>query len=535
MSLQNGQSGNSEWFLDSGASSHITGNAESASITRRTYLGRSHLGIHPRQPAPRIFLGARNTWSHRALTRSAHPTRLTSTADGPHLAHYQLARLSCVATWPAPAIPRGSSVNLVSGKWIYRHKLNPDGSLARYKARWVLRGFTQRPGVDFGETFSPVVKPATIRVVLSLAVSSSWDIRQLDVKNVFLQGHLDEVVYSQQPAGFIDIIHPNHVCRLNKSLYGLKQAPRAWFQRFTSYLARLGFVASKCDSSLFILQRGGEMAYLLLYVDDIILTASSPALLRHIIARLHHEFAMTDLGELHHFLGINVHRNDNGLFLSQQQYALEILDRASMTNCNPIATPVDTKAKLSATEGPPVADLSLYRSLAGALQYLTLTRPDLAYAVQQTCLFMHDPREPHFTLLKRILRYVRGTAHHGLLLRRSHNKQLVAYSDADWAGCPDTRKSHYGKRRHCRAAHCTAKPPKCTAKPLPCVHARQHMAGKKFDSNGDVATLPCGLLFSVRQVVAVRAPVPSDNPLPCGHAPARTAKVPPGTQSTMPG
>jgi len=137
-------------------------------------------------------------------------------------------------TWTL--VPRPPGVNLVTGKWIFRHKLHTDGSLDRYKARWVLRGFTQRPGIDYDETFSPVVKPATIRVVLSMALSQDWPIHQLDVKNAFLHGTLTETVYCIQPAGFVDSSRPEFVCRLNKSLYGLKQAPRAWHNRFASHI-----------------------------------------------------------------------------------------------------------------------------------------------------------------------------------------------------------------------------------------------------------------------------------------------------------
>jgi len=341
-------------------------------------------------------------------------------------------------------VPKPPGANVVTGKWIYKHKYHSDGTLARHKARWVVRGFTQRHGVDYGETFSPVVKPATIRVVLSIATSRHWPIHQFDVKNAFLHGRLEEIVYSQQPPGFVDPAHPDHVCLLQRSLYGLKQAPRAWYQRFATYLRQLGFVASATDTSLFVLKEGGATAYLLVYVDDIILTASSSDLLRRITARLHSEFAMTDLGELHHFLGISVTRSSDGLFLSQRQYALDLLQRAGMAECHSTSTPVDTRAKLSATEGPPVADPSEYRSLAGALQYLTLTRPDLAYAVQQVCLFMHDPREPHLALIKRILRYVKGSLSAGLHIGNGPVDKLVAYSDADWAGCPDSRRSTSG-------------------------------------------------------------------------------------------
>jgi hypothetical protein len=180
-------------------------------------------------------------------------------------------------TWTLVPCPTGA--NVVSGKWIFKHKFGSDGGLTRYKARWVVRGFSQQPGVDFDETFSPVIKPATIRVVLGIATSRAWPIHQLNVKNAFLHGTLDEDVYCQQPPGFLDLSHPDYVCRLHKSLYGLKQAPRAWYQRFAVYAHRVGFVASQSDMSLFVMRHGAAIAYLLIYVDDIILTASTPELL----------------------------------------------------------------------------------------------------------------------------------------------------------------------------------------------------------------------------------------------------------------
>ncbi|GKE74395.1 ribonuclease H-like domain-containing protein, partial [Tanacetum coccineum] len=162
-----------------------------------------------------------------------------------------------------------------------------------------------------------------------------------------------------------------------------------------------------------------------------------------VIRSLHQEFAMTDLGPLNYFQGISVTRDFSGLFLSQKKYAIGILERAHMVNCNPSQTLVDTESKLGG-DGDPVSDLTLYRSLAGSLQYLTFTRPDISYAVQQVCLYMHDPREPHFAALKRILRYIRGTLAYGLQLFSSSTTDLVAYSDADWAGCPTTRRPTSG-------------------------------------------------------------------------------------------
>jgi hypothetical protein len=345
-------------------------------------------------------------------------------------------------TWKL--VPRPPDARIISGKWVLKNKLNPDGTLERRKARWVLRGDRQRPGIDFDQTFSPVVKPATIRTVLTLAASFGWPVHQLDVKNAFLHGDLHETVYCHQPTGFVDAQHPDHLCLLSKSLYGLRQAPRAWYTSFASYLRSLGFVATGSDTSLFVLRRGSETAWLLLYVDDIVLAASSTVFLQHIIHNLSSAFAMKDLGPLHYFLGVQVRRTKEGFFLHQQHYAEDVLQRAGMLNCKPAATPVDTKAKISATDGALMEDTTFYRSIAGALQYLVLTRPDLAYVVQQACLHMHQPRDVHWNFIKRILRYVRGTSGHGVLLRASTSTALTAYTDADWAGCPDTWRSTSG-------------------------------------------------------------------------------------------
>jgi hypothetical protein len=202
-------------------------------------------------------------------------------------------------TWEL--IPRPSKCNIVTSKWVFRHKTRADGTLERYKARWVVRGFTQRPGIDFAETFSPVVKPASIRTILAIAASRSWPVHQLDVKNAFLHGILDEQVFSLQPAGFVDYVY-----KLSKSLDGLKQVPRAWFHRFTEVARSLGFQPTLSDVSLFSLRHGTEMAFLVLYIDDIILTTSSDALLHGIVARLGASLANKDLGPVHYFLGVQV-------------------------------------------------------------------------------------------------------------------------------------------------------------------------------------------------------------------------------------
>jgi hypothetical protein len=205
-------------------------------------------------------------------------------------------------TWSLVSQP--ADTNVVTNKWVFRHKFLPDGALDRYKARWVLHGFAPQHGVDYSETFSSVVKPTTIQTVLSIALSHDWPIHQMDVKNAFLRGTLTEIVYCEQPSGFVDSSHPDYVCHLNESLYGVKQAPHAWYSHFAFYITSIGFVGAHSDTSLFIYRNGADTSYLLLYVDDIVLTASSDILLCCIIDLLHHEFAMKDLGDLHHFLGL---------------------------------------------------------------------------------------------------------------------------------------------------------------------------------------------------------------------------------------
>jgi len=182
------------------------------------------------------------------------------------------------------------------------------------KAHLVGDGKTQQPSVDCDETFSPVVKPVTICTVISIVISQSWTIHQLDVKNAFLHDYLNEKVYMHQPMGFCDKSRPNHVCLLKKSLYGLKQAPRAWYQRFAYFVATIGFSHNKSNHSLFIYNQGLDMAYILLYVDDIILITSSDRLRLHFMALLGAKFVMKDLGPLSFFLGIVVSRDANGMF-----------------------------------------------------------------------------------------------------------------------------------------------------------------------------------------------------------------------------
>nr|GEV00723.1 copia protein [Tanacetum cinerariifolium] len=325
-------------------------------------------------------------------------------------------------------VPRTSDMHVIRSMWIFKHKLNFDGSFERYKARLVGDGRSQQVGIDCEDTFSPIVKPATICTVLSLALSKSWAIHQLDVKNAILHGILNETIYMHQPMGFRDSSYPNHVCLLKKLLYGLKQASRAWYQRFAEFVSTIGFVDIKCDYSLFIYRRGRDVAYLLLYVDDIILTTSTTSLRKSLMACLSYEFAMKDLGPLSYFLGVAVSRTRHSMFLSQTKYAKEIIERTGMSSCKPAHTSVDTSRKLSTSSGDTFLDPTYYCSLVGALQYLTFTRPDICYAVQQICLHMHDPRDGHMQALKRIIHYLQRTLSYGSHLSKTANHSLPTTS-----------------------------------------------------------------------------------------------------------
>jgi histone deacetylase 1/2 len=332
-------------------------------------------------------------------------------------------------------------------KWVFRIKENSDGTINRYKARLVAKGFHQKAGSDFTETFSPVIKPVTIRTVLTIAVSNKWPVQQIDVNNAFLNGVLEEEVYMQQPPGF-ENSDKELVCKLNKALYGLKQAPRAWFDRLKSALVSYGFTASKCDPSLFMMKTGTVHIMVLVYVDDIIVTGSSMTHIQQLISTLNAEFALKQLGTLDYFLGIEVfHLNNGDILLSQAKYIRDLLAKVKMDSSNGMPTPMVSSLKLSKVGSNPVEDPTLFRSVVGALQYATLTRPDISYSVNKVCQFLANPLEDHWKAVKRILRYLSGTLHHGLLLQAAPIGQplsLIGFCDADWASDPDDRRSTSG-------------------------------------------------------------------------------------------
>uniref|UniRef100_A0A2N9HT95 Reverse transcriptase Ty1/copia-type domain-containing protein n=1 Tax=Fagus sylvatica TaxID=28930 RepID=A0A2N9HT95_FAGSY len=362
-----------------------------------------------RYPIPKALLA-----EAQPNPNTVEPTCFTIANKNPHWRHAMNLEFDALmknGTWvltsPSP------SQNLIGCKWVYRIKRHADGSIERYKARLVAKGFHQQPGIDYGETFSPVIKPTTVRTVLSIALS----------------------------AGYSHPSFPNHVCKLKKALYGLKQAPRAWFSRLSTRLVELGFHGSLSDTSLFIYKSSIYTMFILTYVDDIIITSSSSSAIDNLLSSLQTDFAVKDLGSLHYFLGIEVIRNTAGILLSQKRYILDLLKRTHMLEAKPISSPMASSTSLSAHEGEPFPDQTLFRSTIGALQYLSLTRPDIAFTVNKLSQFMHKPTLLHWQSVKRLLRYLKHTLTYGLQIFKSSCLDLQAFSDADWAGNKDDRRS----------------------------------------------------------------------------------------------
>ena len=246
-------------------------------------------------------------------------------------------------TWEVVDQPKDKKV--VGCKWVFTVKYKADGSVERYKARLVAKGFTQTHGVDYLETFAPVAKMNSIRILFSLAVTYDWPLQQLDIKNAFLNGILDEEVYMRLPPGFE--VGPHKVCKLHRSLYGLKQSPRAWFERFGKTVKGFGFKQGQADHTLFYKKSSlGKVVILIVYVDDIIITGDDRDGIEDLKRKLALSFEIKDLGQVKYFLGMEIARSREGLFVNQRKYILDLLKETGMLGCRPAETPIDPNVKL---------------------------------------------------------------------------------------------------------------------------------------------------------------------------------------------
>ncbi|GJV04776.1 ribonuclease H-like domain-containing protein, partial [Tanacetum coccineum] len=336
----------------------------------------------------------------------------------------------------------------IENKWIYKIKYKSSGDVDRYKARLVAKSFNQKEGIDFDETFSPVVKMSTVRCVVALYVTNNWPLFQLDVNNAFLYGDLDEDIYMTISKGFASKDNKNKVCKLVKSLYGLKQAPRKCNEKLVSILKENGFVQSSNDHSLFTKSKSNKFIALLVYVYDTVITGNCVNEINKFKILLKSKFKIKDLGHLKYFLGTEVIKTEKDLCLSQRKYCLELLKEYGLLGCKPVSTPMEPNSVLPyipSKDVPLLDNITGYQKLLGKLIYLTHTRPDIAYSVHCLAQYMHSPLKSHLNCALNVLRYLKGAPGKGIRYNYGEcNNNLSGYSDADWAKCLKTRKSVTG-------------------------------------------------------------------------------------------
>ena len=345
-------------------------------------------------------------------------------------------------TWTL--VPRPVDANVVSCKWVYSLKYNPDGSIARYKARLVARGFSQAYGLDYHETFLLVGRLSSIRVLFSIALDQSWPLHQLDVSNAFLYGDLDEQVFMEQPPGYVAQGESSEVCLLKKAIYGLKQSPRAWFHKFSQLLFAYGFVSTVSDPTVMRKRTPHGCVILAVYVDDIIITGSDDAKVAATKANLAQHFVTRDLSPPRYFLGLEIAYRQGQMSICQRKYVLDLQEETGMLGCKPASSPMEQNVDWWDNATALIEDAGIYRRLVGKLIYLTVTRPDISYAVSILSQFMQAPRNIHLEGVYRLLAYLKRALGKGLLYRRQGHLHIEAYSDSGFAGDEEDRKSHGG-------------------------------------------------------------------------------------------
>ena len=342
-------------------------------------------------------------------------------------------------------VPRPANRQIVTCKWVFKHKKDQFGRITRLKARLVARGFSQVYGIDYLDTYAPVAKLASIRILFAIAASLDLEIHQMDVVAAFLANTLHEEIYMEQPEGFIDDgDDTDMVCKLGKSLYGLKQSARLWNQKLDRYLRKIGFIQTNVDHCIYVNNDTGVIVAM--WVDDLIIFGKDSVGVDLLKLQLKMKFEMKDMGELQYFLGIQVLRDRKNKMLQilQLGYINMILERFGMQNSTPVATPIATGTKLVRSTEESTVNQKQYQSNVGSQMYAMLcTRPDLAYAISQISQFSSNPSIIHESAAKRVLKYLNGTRNFGITFDGKRGLVLEGYSDADW-GAGEDRKSISG-------------------------------------------------------------------------------------------
>ena len=355
-------------------------------------------------------------------------------------------------------VPRPADTPVITGKWVYRTKRKPTGEIDKYKARYVARGFTQTHGVDFFDTFSPVVPLHILRMFLAIATSEGWTIHQGDVVTAYLQSELDVPVFMEQPQGSNDPRRPadQWVCKLNKALYGLRQSGRLWNETIVDFARTRGFAPLKLEPCVLFKKRQPDSdsattlstiaVIMLIYVDDIVLLGPVPEDIAAEERALAARFTMSAFTPIHHLLGIHINSSESGITLTQEAYALRVLERFGMSESRAQDTPMDANLALGTFDGTAtLSDRRKFQEIIGSLMYLSLgTRPDMTAAVNMLGRFASNPGPEHFVAAKRVLRYLKATANWGLAYPKESDFNLKTFVDADWAGDTNSRKSTSG-------------------------------------------------------------------------------------------
>ena len=320
----------------------------------------------------------------------------------------ELAALVTNQTWSITDLPPRKSA--IGCRWVYKIKYHSNGTIERYKARLVAKGYNQMEGIDFLDTFAPVAKLTTLRLLLALAATKNWDLKKLDVNNAFLHGDLNEKVYMKLPPGF-QAANRNKVFKLQKSLYGLKQAGRQWYAKLSNFLKSHNYNISTVDHSLFLKHDGEKTTALLVYVDDIVLTGNNLAEINQITTLLHQHLCIKNLGDLTYFLGLEISRNNTGIHLSQRKYTLDLLTKNGMLACAPSFTFMAHTLLLTANKGERLneEEATSYRRLVGRLIYLTNTHPNIAYDVNHLSHFVSAPTNIHSQAALHVLKYLKAS------------------------------------------------------------------------------------------------------------------------------
>ncbi|KAL0399945.1 UNVERIFIED_CONTAM: Retrovirus-related Pol polyprotein from transposon RE1 [Sesamum radiatum] len=337
-------------------------------------------------------------------------------------------------TW-ITSLPEGKQP--IGCKWVFKTKLRADGTVERYKARLVAKGFNQIEGIDYTDNFSPVAKTVSVRLFLALAAAKGWPLHQLDINNAFHHGYLEEDLYMTPPEGYS--VPPGSVCKLERSIYGLKQASRQWNAELTLKLVDFGFIQSGHDHRLFTKQTSLGLMALLVYVDDILDTAPSLADIQEVKDYLHSLFTIKDIGIARYFLGLEIARNETGIYVAQTKYVLDIIKDTGLLQGKTASTPFPSGLKLNMGSGALLPNPDSYRRLVGRLLYLGFTHPDISHSVQQLSQFLTRPCEGHWKVALHVVRYLKGCPSKGLFLPSTSNFELKALCDADWASCTYSR------------------------------------------------------------------------------------------------